>query len=64
MIYYKSEKKELIIPSGFIYDGCGGSDCEYEIEQAYQSGWTNGYNSGITTDCGEAIEELKKLVNF
>lgn len=47
VIYYKEEKKELIIPSGFEYNGCGGSDCRDEIEQAYQSGWTNGYNAGL-----------------
>lgn len=58
MVYYKSERKELIIPSGFgtLVSG-GSSDCSEAIAEAYQSGYTEGYNDGIQSDCGDAIAE-------
>lgn len=58
MVIYSREEKVVIIPEG---DGTivGGrrNPCEKAINEAFQSGWTEGYNSGITADCGEAIEE-------
>lgn len=64
MIIYHREKQTIVIPAAF---GDGVSiapqDCEEAIEEAYQSGWTGGYNQGQedcpecsgTTDCSSAV---------
>lgn len=56
MVYYEEKRKILIIPTGFGILAESG-DCKDAIEEAFNSGWTAGYNSGVTQDCGDAIED-------
>lgn len=48
MIYYKEEKKKLVIPSGFVMIPI---DCDEAIEQAREDGYREGFADGSSATC-------------
>ena len=48
MIYYKEEKKKLVIPSGFVMIPI---DCDEAIEQAREQGYQEGFADGSSATC-------------
>lgn len=48
MIYYKEEKKKLVIPSGFVMIPI---DCDEAIEQAREEGYQEGFADGSSATC-------------
>lgn len=48
MIYYKEEKKKLVIPSGFVMIPI---ECDEAIEQAREQGYQEGFADGSSATC-------------
>ena len=48
MIYYKEEKKKLVIPSGFVMIPV---ECDEAIEQAREDGYREGFADGSSATC-------------
>lgn len=61
MIIYSRKEKAIVIPDcGCLsVSGSGHSECEREIQIAYNSGWTGGYEQGLE-DCSGTTCELQE----
>lgn len=63
MIYYSKEKKELVIPSGFV---AGGGNCKESYDNGYSDGFNKGnavgYDEGVTAGRKAGKDEQKALI--